>query len=89
MDYVDFNQIKQLQELEATKRKILSSILTKEAYERLSRVRFANPEIANQVELYLLQIYQTGKLQKSITDEQMKEVLKLFSEKRDFKIKRI
>jgi DNA-binding TFAR19-related protein (PDSD5 family) len=38
-----------------------------------------NPQIAGQAELYLLQIYQTGKLQGRVSDEQMKEVLKVVS----------
>ncbi|MCK4497009.1 MAG: DNA-binding protein, partial [Candidatus Aenigmarchaeota archaeon] len=70
------------------KRNILNRILTKEAFERLSRVRSVNPVLANQVDLYLLQTYQTGKLTESITDEKLKEILKLLSEKKDFNIKR-
>jgi programmed cell death protein 5 len=80
------NQIRQIEEM---KKKLLGTILTKEAYERLARVRFANPDLASQAELYILQIYQSGKLQNNITDQQMKEILKLLSEKKDFKIKRV
>jgi len=86
MDYTDLEKMRQIEE---AKKKVLGSILSKEAYERLSRVRFANPETASQVELYLLQLFQAGKLTKIITDAQMKEILKLFAEKRDFKIKRV
>lgn len=88
MDGVDLNQLAQMKQIEEMKRNILNRILTKEAFERLSRVRSVNPILANQVDLYLLQTYQTGKLTESITDEKLKEILKLLSEKKDFNIKR-
>jgi DNA-binding TFAR19-related protein (PDSD5 family) len=88
MDGVDLNQLAQMKQIEEMKRNILNRILTKEAFERLSRVRSVNPVLANQVDLYLLQTYQTGKLTESITDEKLKEILKLLSEKKDFNIKR-
>ena len=62
MDYVDYNQLKQMEQMEAMKKKLLGKMLSKEAYERLGRVRFANPELAAQAEIYLLQVYQAGKL---------------------------
>lgn len=85
---VDANQLAQMKQIEEMKRTILNRILTKEAFERLSRVRSVNPMLANQVDLYLLQTYQTGKMQERITDEKMKEILNLLSEKKDFNIKR-
>lgn len=91
VEYIDPNQLQQMQQmqqLEAMKKKVLGKILSKEAYERLGRVRFANPELAAQTELYLLQIYQSGRLKENVTDEQMKEILKLLSEKREFRIKK-
>lgn len=82
-------QAAQLKQIEEMKKQLLGKILSKEAYERLGRVRLANPELASQAELYILQVYQTGKLEDSITDEQMREVLRALSEgKRDFRIKR-
>jgi programmed cell death protein 5 len=86
MNYVDLNQMKQMEQIEALKKQILSKILSKEAYERLGRVRSVNPELSSQAELYLLQIYQSGKLSSKVTDEQIKEILRLLSERRDFKI---
>lgn len=89
MDYIDPNQLQQMQQMqqiEAMKKQVLSKILSKEAFERLGRVRSVNPELAAQAELYLLQIYQSGKLKDTVTDQQMKEILKLLSERKDFKI---
>lgn len=77
-----------MQQLEALKRQVLGKMLSKEAFERLGRVRSVNPELAAQAELYLLQIYQTGKIKGTVTDEQMKKILGLLSEKKDFKIKK-
>lgn len=88
MDYVDAEQLKQMEQIEAMKKQILSKILSKEAYERLGRVRSVNPELSSRAELYLLQIYQSGKLNSTVTDEQMKEILRILSERRDFRIRK-
>lgn len=78
----------QLNQLEEVKKRLLGKILDKEAYERLSRVRLVDPELTGQVELYLLQIYQSGKLRKRVNEREMKEILKVLHSKKDFKIKR-
>lgn len=88
IDPSQLQQIQQMKQIEETKKKILNKILSKEAFERLGRVRFANPELAAQAELYLLQIYQSGRLKENVADEQMKEILKLLSEKRELRIKK-
>ena len=89
MEYFDYNQINQMEQVEAMKKKLLGSMLTKEAYERLGRVRFANPELAAQAEIYLLQIMQSGKLSSSVTDAQMTEILRLLSQKKGFRIRKM
>lgn len=76
------------QQLEALKKQLLGRILTKEAFERLGRVRMVNPDLAAGVELYLLQLSQSGKLPGPVTDGKLKEVLAILSEKRDITIKR-
>jgi programmed cell death protein 5 len=88
IDPSQLQQIQQMKQIEEMKKNILNKILSKEAFERLGRVRFANPELAAQAELYLLQIYQSGRLKENVTDEQMKEILKLLSEKRELRIKK-
>jgi programmed cell death protein 5 len=79
MNGTDFNEMQKMRQIEEMKKKLLATILSKDAYERLARVRVANQELAGQAELYLLQIYQSGKLEGRITDEQMKEVLRVLS----------
>lgn len=90
MNGADFNEMQKMKQIEEMKKKLLATILSKDAYERLARVRVANQELAGQAELYLLQIYQSGKLEGRITDEQMKEVLRVLSSgsRQDFKIRR-
>ena len=78
----------QLQQAEQMKRQLLNIILTKEAFERLGRVRAVNPQLAAQAELYMIQIYQTGRLKQKLTDEKMREVLNVLSERKEFNIKR-
>lgn len=76
---MDPNDMAKMKQIEEMKKKIFMTILSKEAYERLSRVRVANPDLANQADMYLLQVYQSGKIQGRVTDEQMKEILRMLS----------
>lgn len=78
--------VEQLQQLEQMKKLIMKKILSKEAIERLARLNLVKPEIANQLELYLLQLYQSGKIATEITDEQLKAILESVSSKKQFKI---
>ena len=81
--------MQKMQQLEQMKKQILSGMLTKESYERLGRVRAVNPELANQVEMYLIQVYQTGKVAGKIGDDKLKEILTVLTKKKDFRIKRV
>jgi programmed cell death protein 5 len=84
----DINELRQAQQIEAMKKQLLGKAITKEGIERLGRVRTVNPELAGQAELYILQIFQAGKLKGPVTDGQMKDVLRVLSEKKEFSIKR-
>ncbi|HDH41489.1 MAG TPA: DNA-binding protein [Candidatus Altiarchaeales archaeon] len=76
-------------EIEAQIRTIIKKILTPEARERLANIRIARPDFARQIEILLIQLYQTGRLPKQITDERLKEMLeKLRSKKREIRIRR-
>ncbi len=79
----------QLKQIEETKKAVLNSILSREAAERLGRIRIVNPNLAGQVELYLFQLYQAGRIKSIITDDKMKEILRVLTERRDVRIKRI
>jgi programmed cell death protein 5 len=74
-------------EFEAQKQAALRQILTEEARSRLMNIKMVKPEFAEQLEIQLIQLAQSGKLSTPLTDEQMKEILaKLQSKKRESKI---
>ena len=68
------------------KKTLVKKILSKEALERLGRIRLAKPELAEQIELYILQIYQAGKIKEEISDEQLKAILEVLTNKKEFRI---
>ncbi|MBS3052486.1 MAG: DNA-binding protein [Candidatus Aenigmarchaeota archaeon] len=73
-------------EMENLKRTVMNRVLEKEAYERLARLRLVNPNLANHLEMYLLQLYQNDQIKGIITDDQLKKILSSINTKRDFKI---
>jgi len=78
-----------LKQFDSMKREILKKVLTKEALERLGRVRIANPLLATQLELYLVQLYRSGQMKGNIGDKKLKQILNvLVPKKRKTKIKR-
>jgi programmed cell death protein 5 len=78
-----------LKQFEAMKKDVLKKVLTKEALERLGRVRIANSLLATQLELYMVQLYQSGQMKGSIDDKKLKQILDvLVPKKRKTKIKR-
>jgi len=78
------------QEYELKKKMILKKILTPDARSRLTNLRMVKPQFAEQIELQLIQLAQTGRLRGQITDNQLKELLKkIQGTKKDFKIKRV
>jgi len=74
------------EEIEKLKKEVLKKILSKEAFERLGRIRLVKPALAAQLELYLIQLYQAGKLKTHISDEQLKLILEKLSSGKKFKI---
>jgi programmed cell death protein 5 len=76
--------------LEAQKQALLRTILTTEARQRLTNIRMVRPEFAEQLELQLIQLAQTGRLRTPLNDDQLKETLRrMQSQKRDYTIRRI
>jgi len=66
----------------------LKYILTKEAYERLGRVKMANPELYAQAVQLLFYMYQSGRIKGKVTDAQLKALLsRLIGKKREPKIR--
>lgn len=65
----------QEQQISRELKMLTDRILTPEANERLNNIRFGMPEFARQVEIILLQLYQSGRIRQRITDDQLKEIL--------------
>ena len=82
------NADENLAEFETLKKETLRKVLTKEAVERLGRVKLANPVIATQLEMYLFQLSQSGQLKEMIDDTKLKQILNVLSPSRKTKIKR-
>jgi programmed cell death protein 5 len=76
-------------EISAQKEIILKQILSSEARLRLNNVKMVKPDVANNVENYLINLAAQGKVRPPITDEQLKQILLSIQQpKRDFKINR-
>ena len=74
------------QKLEEMKKIVMKNVLSRNAGERMARIKLVKPELAAQLELYLIQLYQSGKIKNQISDEQLKMILESLSSKKEFKI---
>jgi len=70
-------------------KKIVSQILEPKARERLSNLKLVKPDTALQLEVYLVQLYQSGQIRGKITEGQLVAILsKLSGARKEFKIRR-
>jgi len=77
-------------QVEIQKQAILKRILTMEARQRLTNIRMVRPDFAEQLELQLIQLAQTGKVKLPISDSQLKDALvRLQSQRKEIKIRRM
>ncbi|MCW4027319.1 MAG: DNA-binding protein [Candidatus Bathyarchaeota archaeon] len=65
----------QVAEAQAQKEAILRQILTPEARSRLTNIRIVKPQVAEQIEVQLIQLASSGRLKARVTDEQLKTLL--------------
>jgi programmed cell death protein 5 len=83
-------QSREQEQLEAQKQALLAKILAPEARQRLNNLKMVKPEFAEQIELQLISMAQTGKLPIPLSDVQLKQILvQLQSRKREPTIRRI
>ena len=83
-------QAEQRRQYEIQKKLAILQVMTPEARGRLANIRAAKPEFAEQLELQLIQLAQSGRLGSKITDAQLREILsRLQARKREFKIRRV
>jgi programmed cell death protein 5 len=78
------------QQIENQKQALLAKILTPEARQRLNNLKMVKKDFAEQIELQLIEMAQTGKLPIPLSDAQLKSILiQLQSRKRETTIRRI
>lgn len=77
------------QQAEAQKQSVLRQILAPEARQRLTNIKMVRPEFAEQLELQLMQLAQSGRVSLPISDQQLKEALaRMQSQRREIRIRR-
>ena len=80
----------QEQQIEAQKKALLAKILAPDARQRLNNLKMVKQEFAEQIEMQLIEMAQTGKLPIPLSDAQLKGILiQLQSRKREPTIRRI
>jgi len=73
----------------AMRQRALAVLLEPSARQRLANIRIVKPELAAAVENYLISAASSGRLNRALTDEELKQVLLgLQQPKKDFKINR-
>ncbi len=83
----------QQQEFEEKKYLIMRKILSVEGRQRLENIRIVKPQFAEQIEIQLIQLFQSGKLKGAtpLPDKAFKKLLEqltTFERKKEFKIKK-
>lgn len=75
---------------EMQKQLVLKQILDVKARERLTRIKMANPQYAEQIEAVLFQLLQSGQIKTKLTEDQFKQLIhQVFgSRKKEFRIER-
>ncbi|MCW4004794.1 MAG: DNA-binding protein [Candidatus Bathyarchaeota archaeon] len=78
------------QQIEQQKQALLAKILSPEARQRLNNLKMVKREFAEQIELQLIEMAQSGRLPMPLSDVQLKQILiQLQSRKRETTIRRI
>jgi programmed cell death protein 5 len=82
-------ELERQQKMKSQIQMILMQVLEPDARERLNTIKLTKPDFAGAVEQQLVALAQSGRLQKKITDAQLKELLRqLAPAKRDYSITR-
>ena len=81
---------RQRAEAGAIKQKALAMLLDPEARQRLTNIKMVKPDPASAVENYLINAATTGRLNRALTDNELKQILLSIQQpKREFKINRL
>ena len=78
----------QQKEFESQKYQIMRKILSQEGRQRLENIRMVKPQFAEQIEIQLIQLAQSGRLKGQLSDAAFKKLLEqIAGTKKEFKIK--
>jgi programmed cell death protein 5 len=73
----------------AMRQRVLQVVLDPQARQRLMNIRLVKPDLAMAVENYLINAASSGRINRPLTDEELKQLLlKIQQPKKDFKIER-
>jgi programmed cell death protein 5 len=73
----------------AMRQRVLQVLLDQEARQRLMNIRLVKPELAATVENYLISAASSGRLNKALSDEELKQLLtRIQQPKKEFKFDR-
>jgi programmed cell death protein 5 len=73
----------------AMRQRVLQVVLDPQARQRLMNIRLVKPELAAAVENYLINAASSGRINRPLTDEELKQLLiRIQQPKKDFKIER-
>ena len=67
---------------------ILMNIMDAGARQRLNNIKLVKPELANNLIMYIAQLYQSGNLSSKLTEAQMVSILNSMNQKKETKITR-
>jgi programmed cell death protein 5 len=73
----------------AMRQRVLQVVLDPQARQRLMNIRLVKPELAAAVENYLISAASSGRINRPLTDEELKQLLlRIQQPRKDFKIER-
>ena len=74
----------------AMRQRALTVLLDQNARQRLTNIRMVKPELATAVENYLINSASSGRLNRALTDDELKQILlNIRQPKKEFKINRV
>ena len=83
-------ELKKREAENAMRQRALTFLLDQNARQRLANIRMVKPELAMTVENYLINSASSGRLNRALTDEELKQILlNIRQPKKEFRINRV
>jgi programmed cell death protein 5 len=83
-------ELKRREAESAMRQRALTVLLDQTARQRLNNIRMVKPELATSVENYLINAASSGRLNRALTDDELKQILlNIRQPRKEFKINRI